>query len=37
MFLTIGFIVGFAAGWYINDKVDNLADKLNPFNWFKKK
>ena len=37
MFLTIGFIVGFAAGWYINDKVDNLADKLNPINWFKKK
>jgi 4-hydroxybenzoate polyprenyltransferase len=37
MFLTIGFIVGFAAGWYINDKVDNLADKLNPFNWIKKK
>jgi 4-hydroxybenzoate polyprenyltransferase len=37
MFLTIGFIVGFAAGWYINDKVDNLADKLNPYNWFKKK
>ena len=37
MFLTIGFIVGFAAGWYINDRVDNLADKLNPYNWTKKK
>jgi len=37
MFLTIGFIVGFAAGWYINDRVENLADKLNPVNWFKKK
>jgi len=37
MFLTIGFIVGFAAGWYINDKVENLAEKLNPFNWIKKK
>ena len=37
MFLTIGFIVGFAAGWYINDKVDNLADKLNPYHWTKKK
>jgi|TARA_B110000285_G_C15037795_1_gene570263 hypothetical protein len=37
MFLTIGFIIGFAAGWYINDKVENLADKLNPINWFKKK
>jgi len=37
MLLTIGFIVGFAAGWYINDKVENLAEKLNPFNWIKKK
>jgi hypothetical protein len=36
MFLTIGFIVGFAAGWYINDKVENLADKLNPYQLVQK-
>jgi len=28
MFFTIGFIVGFAAGWFINEKVEDLAGKL---------
>lgn len=37
MFLTIGFVIGFVAGWYVNEKVENLADKINPMNWFKKK
>lgn len=37
MFLTIGFIVGFIAGWWVNEKVENLGDKLNPIKWFKKK
>ena len=32
MFLTIGFV----AGWYVNEKVENLAEKLNPIKWFKK-
>jgi uncharacterized membrane protein (Fun14 family) len=36
MFLTIGFIVGFVVGWYVNEKVENLADKINPMKWFKK-
>ena len=36
MFLTIAFIIGFVAGWYINEKVENLAEKLNPIKWFKK-
>jgi len=35
--LTIAFIIGFAAGWYVNEKVDNLGEKINPLNWFKKK
>lgn len=37
MFLTIGFIVGFIAGWWVNEKVENLGEKLNPMSWFKKK
>ena len=35
--LTIAFILGFAAGWYVNEKVENHGEKLNPINWFKKK
>ena len=27
--LTIAFIIGFAAGWYVNEKVENLGEKLN--------
>jgi uncharacterized membrane protein (Fun14 family) len=26
MFLTIGFIIGFAAGWYVNEKFEDLAE-----------
>ena len=37
MFLTIAFIVGFVVGWWVNEKVEDLADKLNPLTWFKKK
>ncbi len=36
MFLTIGFIVGFIAGWWVNEKVENLGEKINPLKWFKK-
>jgi len=28
MFLTIAFLLGFAAGWYINEKVEDLAGKV---------
>ena len=28
MFLTLGFIVGFAVGWFVNEKVEDLADKV---------
>jgi len=37
MFLTIGFIIGFVVGWWVNEKVEDLAGNLNPINWFKKK
>jgi hypothetical protein len=36
MFLTLGFVLGFVAGWYVNEKVEDLAGKLNPIKWFKK-
>lgn len=28
MFTTIGFIIGFIAGWWVNEKVENLSDTL---------
>ena len=37
MFFTIGLVLGFVIGWYVNEKVENLADKANPLKWFKKK
>ena len=37
MFFTIGLVLGFVLGWYVNEKVENLADKVNPLSWFKKK
>jgi uncharacterized protein YneF (UPF0154 family) len=35
MFTTIAFILGFIAGWWVNEKVEDAATKLNPLNWFK--
>ena len=37
MFITIGFIVGFIAGWCVNEKFENLGEKINPLKWIKKK
>jgi len=34
MFLTIGFVVGFAAGWYVNEKFEDLAGLIK---FWKKK
>jgi hypothetical protein len=28
MFLTLGFIIGFAAGWFVNEKLESLRDKV---------
>jgi len=36
MFLTIGFVIGFIAGWWINEKVEDLCEKINPIKCFKK-
>jgi hypothetical protein len=36
MFFTLGLVIGFGLGWYVNEKVEDLADKLNPTKWFKK-
>ena len=36
MFFTIGLVLGFAIGWWVNEKVENLAEKANPLKWFKK-
>ena len=37
MFFTLGLVLGFGLGWYVNEKVENVADKVNPLNCFKKK
>ena len=37
MFFTLGLIIGFVLCWWGNEKVENLADKVNPLTWFKKK
>ena len=36
MFFTLGLLIGFGLGWYVNEKIEDLADKLNPYNWIKK-
>lgn len=35
MFLTLGFIVGFVAGWFVNEKLEAISEKL--FFWKKEK
>ena len=37
MFFTLGLIIGFGLGWYVNEKIEDVADKLNTYNWTKKK
>jgi hypothetical protein len=36
MFLTIGFVIGFVAGWYINEKFEDLQELINKFKFWKK-
>ena len=36
MFLTIGFIIGFAAGWYVNEKFEDLAGLIGKLKFWKK-
>lgn len=28
MFLTLGFIIGFAAGWFVNEKLEAISGVL---------
>tara|TARA_B100000674_G_scaffold363907_1_gene306566 strand:- start:96 stop:209 length:114 start_codon:yes stop_codon:yes gene_type:complete len=37
MFLTIGLIVGFAAGWFANEKWDDLKAVSKKAMFWKKK
>jgi len=36
MFLTIGFIIGFAAGWYVNEKFDDVSAISKKLMFWKK-
>ncbi len=36
MFLTIGLIIGFVAGWWVNEKFEDLQAATNRL-WFWKK
>jgi hypothetical protein len=37
MFITIGFIVGFVAGWYVNEKFEDLAEMSKKLKFWKNK
>ena len=36
MFLTIGFLIGFVAGWWVNEKFEDLADMGKRLMFWKK-
>ena len=36
MFLTIGLIVGFAAGWYVNEKFEAIPGHIEKLKFWKK-
>ena len=35
MFLTIGLIIGFAIGWYVNEKFEDLAGLVKKLKFWK--
>jgi hypothetical protein len=35
MFTTIGFIIGFVAGWYVNEKFEDLAEASKKLKFWK--
>ena len=37
MFLTIGLIIGFILGWYVNEKCEDIVALINKIPGFKKK
>ena len=36
MFLTIGLIIGFAAGWYVNEKFEQIPTAMAKLKFWKK-
>ena len=36
MFLTIGLVIGFIAGWWVNEKFEDLADVGKKLMFWKK-
>ena len=37
MFTTIAFIIGFVAGWFVNEKLEDLTAMLKKVKFWKKK
>ncbi len=35
MFLTIGLILGFVLGWYVNEKFEDLQDLVKKLKFWK--
>ena len=36
MFLTIGLVTGFVAGWYVNEKFEDLASASKKLKFWSK-
>ena len=36
MFLTLGLIIGFIIGWYVNEKFEDLVEMSNKLKFWKK-
>ena len=36
MFLTIGLVIGFIAGWWVNEKFEDLEDVSKKLMFWKK-
>ena len=36
MFLTIGLVIGFILGWYVNEKFEDIFEAVEKFKFWKK-
>ena len=36
MFLTIGLVIGFVLGWYVNEKFEDIGDLVSKLKFWKK-
>jgi hypothetical protein len=36
MFLTLGLIIGFVLGWYVNEKFEDLVELSSKLKFWKK-